>query len=281
MRFTCGGLLIAIAVIGCDAPRMPPPGESAAPAHPSSPVAHDSVLSGRVVWAGTAPQVAPVTALRIRADGSVIPVTRPDPNIPAIGPDGGVNGAVVFLRGVDSAKARAWDMPPVTVEMHDDRPMIRQGDGPLTNVGFVRRGDPITIVSRQPLFHALRARGAAFWTITLPDPDHPRTRRLEETGVIELSSGAYYFWMTGYLWVCEHPYYAATDATGRWTLKGVPPGDYELVAWLPDWRTERQERDPETGRIARYIFKPPMEVTQRVVVGGKEPTLVGDIRINP
>ena len=159
--------------------------------------------------------------------------------------------------------------------------MIRQGGGPSANVGFVRRGDDVTIVSRQPLFHSLRARGTAFWTVTLPDPDRPRIRRLDQPGVVELSSGTNYFWMRAYLWVCDHPYYAATAADGRWEFIGVPTGEYELVAWLPNWQLERQERDPETGQVARYVFRLPLEVTRRVVVRENDAIAVGDVPINP
>jgi hypothetical protein len=198
-----------------------------------------------------------------------------------VDPTRSVNAAVVYLRGIDPASARSWDRPPVTVALHDERPMVRQGDGPPGAIGFVRLGDEIAIVSRQALFHSLRARGAAFWTVTLPDPDRPRTRRMDRTGLVELSSGANYYWMRGYLWVCDHPYYAATDATGHWDLTGVPPGEYELVAWLPDWRTERQERDPETGLVARYVFRPAFEVTRRLTVRAGETISVGDVQINP
>jgi hypothetical protein len=208
-------------------------------------------------------------------------LSRPSPNVPVVGPDGGVDGAVVYLRGVDPANSGPWDRPPVTVEMNDDRPMIRQGDGPPIGLGFVRCGDEITVISRQTMFHSLRARGAAFWTLTLPDADRPRSRRLEQSGVIELSSGANYYWMRGYLWVCDHPYYVATDAEGRWSILGVPAGEYELVAWLPNWRMQRQERDPETGQIVRYIFRPPLEVTRRVVVRDNETVTVGDVQISP
>ena len=43
----------------------------------------------------------------------------------------------------------------------------------------------------------------------------------------------------------------------------------------------RQERDPETGLVARYIFRPPFEVTRRVTVRDSETISVGDVQINP
>jgi hypothetical protein len=38
-------------------------------------------------------------------------------------------------------------------------------------------------------------------------------------------------WMQGWLGVLDHPYFAVTDAEGRFTLRDVPPGDYTLAVW--------------------------------------------------
>ncbi len=37
-------------------------------------------------------------------------------------------------------------------------------------------------------------------------------------------------WMTAYVHVLEHPYYAVTGADGSFVLKGLPPGGYEVTA---------------------------------------------------
>ncbi len=284
MRSSRSAFLFLFAALGCDAPSTPaPPAIPASSGTPHSSVLtpHSASLSGRIVWTGSAPHADPISSFRSQPSGPITTIVRPAPNVPAVDATGGVTAAVVSLRGIDPATAHEWDRPPVTVEMHDERPMVRQADGPPGAVGFVRLGDEITIVSRQSLFHSLRARGAAFWTLTLPDPDRPRIRRMDRTGLVELSSGANYYWMRGYLWVCDHPYYTATDGKGSWALTGVAAGEYDLVAWLPDWRTERQERDPETGLVVRYVFRPPFEVTRRVTVHEGETLTVGDVQINP
>jgi len=38
-------------------------------------------------------------------------------------------------------------------------------------------------------------------------------------------------WMKSYVGVLGHPFYAVTGPDGSFTLKGVPPGKYTLVAW--------------------------------------------------
>src|SRR5262249_40869073 len=147
----------------------------------------------------------------------------------------------------------------VVVEQRLQRFLVRQGqiDG---HIGFVRRGDAVAMVSRDTFFYSLHADGAAFFTLAFPDPEKPLTRRLTEKGLVELTSGAGSFWMRAYLFVDDHPYYARTDGQGRFTLEQVPPGNYELVCWLPSWRVERQERDPETGQVSRVFFRRPVEI---------------------
>ena len=130
-----------------------------------------------------------------------------NPNKPRVDPHTrGVGNAVVFLRGVDPQRARPWDHPPVCVEQADYRIEIRQGQA-HSAYGFVRRGERVEMVSTQEAFHSLHAGGAAFFTLAFPDPNEPCSRHLNEKGVAELTSAAGYFWMRGYLFVDDHPYY--------------------------------------------------------------------------
>ncbi len=39
--------------------------------------------------------------------------------------------------------------------------------------------------------------------------------------------------MLGYIFVGQNPYAAAVDAKGKFTIKDVPPGTYQLEAWNP------------------------------------------------
>jgi hypothetical protein len=46
----------------------------------------------------------------------------------------------------------------------------------------------------------------------------------------------------------------------------VPAGQYDLVAWHPNWNIVRTERNPETARPSRLIFAPPLESSRPVFV---------------
>jgi hypothetical protein len=38
-------------------------------------------------------------------------------------------------------------------------------------------------------------------------------------------------WMNAYMAVMDHPYYAVTDAEGKFEIKSLPPGTYTVEAW--------------------------------------------------
>ena len=254
-------------------------GEPRAPAAPAPPAAVEAgtffdpstagTIEGRVTWIGEPPTIPLLRGWTdVASEG--IPAKKheePNPNAPRIDPvSGGIGNAVVFLRGVDPRRGRPWDLPPVRVQQRDYRLLVQQGDA-ADRDGFVRRGDRIEMVSTGPVFHVLHATGAAYFSLAFPEPDRPRSHSLDRPGVVELASGAGYFWMRAYLFVDDHPYYTPSDALGRFRLPQVPPGRYEVVCWLPDWHEAGHDRDPETSLVVRVKYRPPVEHVQALEVG--------------
>jgi hypothetical protein len=268
-------LLAGFAFSGCDEGRLTSYfGSDDEPAAPASALssafdaATTGTITGRVTWDGAVPRVAPfhapVTPLSELPTGPKL--DWPNPHAPVVDDKtAGVAGAVVYLRGVDPAKARPWDLPPVTVAVRDCRYHVVQGDQDSIT-GFVRRGDAITVVSEQDRLHAVQARGAEFFTLMLPDQNRPRQRTLARPGIIELTSNTGQFWMRAHLFVADDPYLCRTDSGGRFTLPQIPAGHYELACWLPDWHEASHERDGETTFICRMAFRPAVVKVREVAV---------------
>jgi plastocyanin len=70
-------------------------------------------------------------------------------------------------------------------------------------------------------------------------------------------------WMVAYVHVMEHPYYAITGADGTFTLKGLPPGEYEIGAMH---ESSRFEVAPERVKVTvaagetksvEFVYKDP------------------------
>jgi hypothetical protein len=230
--------------------------------------ANAGTIRGHVVWTGAQPTPGSleVWSLIVSDAGTRERRYEPNPNTPLIdAATRGVGNAVVFLRAVDPKRSKPWDHAPVEIVQRGRQFHVLQG-AVDSRFGFVRRCEPITMVSREPVFHSLHASGAAFFTLAFPDPDDPCSRRLTSNGVVELTSAAGHYPMRAYLFVDKHPYYTRTDAQGRFVLEQVPAGRYDVVCWMPDWIEAHYERDPETNIITRLFFRPPVEQIRSVTV---------------
>jgi hypothetical protein len=216
-------------------------------------------ISGQVTWRDRLPIVPPITT---------------NPNRPKINAATRVIGeAVVFLRNIDLAGSHPWDLPPVSVAISEGQITVKQGKYQGRD-GFVRRGDSVSMVSREAAFHIISGRNDGFFSITFPKPNDPVTRTLNNEGRIELSSGAGLSWMRADLFVSDHPYYTHTDMNGQFVFEQVPTGKCELVVWLPNWEAGKPLFEPESAIIARRTYAPPIEKVSSVFVENGQSVLI-------
>ncbi|HEX3149352.1 MAG TPA: hypothetical protein VHR66_14860 [Gemmataceae bacterium] len=208
-----------------------------------------------IAWGGPLPLVKPIDVIRIAVplDGQT---QMPNPNAPRIQNDR-VAGVFVYLARVDLRKSHEWTLPSPTIEVRTKELVINQA-GVSGRVGIARRGQAVDLVSRDAAFQSIRGRGANFFTQMLTTPDQPVRRVLSDAGVVELSSASGYYWLRGYLLVLDHPYAAVTTPDGTIDLEQVPEGDYELTCWMPNWRVERIENDPEWAAPVRLYYEAPV-----------------------
>ena len=267
-------LLSAVVALVCAGCGSEPPAAANSPAQAKPPAAGTSfvaddcgIVTGLVTWHGPLPEVAPVAHGTPRPNGAGVDFQMLAPgNAPHIDHfTRGVGGAVVYLREVNTAQAKAWNLPPVEVEFRDRQIVVKQG-ARAGRTGFVRRGDAVTFVSRESHFNSLRGRGAAFFALPFPDPDAPLVRTFDTCGRVALTSAAGFYWQAADLFVCDHPYYAVTDDTGRFQFAHVPAGRYDLVVWHPNWLVARTDRNPESTLPYRWHYAPPLETSRAVFV---------------
>lgn len=211
-------------------------------------------ISGRVVWEGQLPKVPPFRAMASPLVENKDRKLRDwaNPMAPRIDSAGmGLAGVLVRLAGVAGKPA---SMGPIRVEALDGQIVLMQG-GEARQAGVARVGDSVEFVSRQARHQVVRARGAAFWAVPMPERDKPTRRVCEKAGWVELSSAAGQYWARAHLLVTDDAFVTWTDAQGRFRFEGVPAGKATVLARVPDWRLERFDRDPETTEPARADYR--------------------------
>jgi plastocyanin len=64
-------------------------------------------------------------------------------------------------------------------------------------------------------------------------------------------------WMNAYAGVVSHPFFAVTDASGRFEIKGLPPGNYTIEAWHEKLGTQTQQVTvaEKDSKEANFAFK--------------------------
>jgi len=180
-------------------------------------VTDGGTIEGKVVFNGAVPtkKISPTK------DVEVCGGMREEPLI-EVGPDKGVQNAVVYL--VEVTKGKAWPAPGKPPELDNVKCRFEPA------VQVIPAG-PLDVVHTDPVLHNTHGyygQRTAF-NLALPNQGQRIPTELKRAGIVRVDCDAH-GWMEGWIYVVDNPYYAVTGADGKFTIADVPPGDYKLVA---------------------------------------------------
>lgn len=94
-------------------------------------------------------------------------------------------------------------------------------------------GSELSVKNSDAVLHNTHARlpRADVFNYALPRQGQVIESVIDRPGLMKVGCDAGHTWMSAYIAVFEHPYFAVTDAEGRYELPQVPPGEYSLVFW--------------------------------------------------
>lgn len=166
-----------------------------------------------------------------------------------VGDDGGLSNVIVFLEKIERGKS--WP-----VEKAYTVNQTRCSFDPFLQV--VPKGAQVRFVNNDPVLHNLhlfevigRARRTLF-NVAQPNQGQADVKIIDTTrgNVVELTCDAHN-WMSGWLYVIEHPYFAVVGTDGNFSIEDVPEGAYKLIAWHPVLGSRAQEISvPATAKIS-------------------------------
>jgi hypothetical protein len=155
-----------------------------------------------------------------------------------VSPKGGVKNVVVYLRPNDTDPKSAFPKDKIFPDDAKRKPAEVVIDQPccmfVPRITAARVGDTLVVKNSAPVAHNF------FWTssengeynVTIPKMDAwkmPEALKKENPPIQYKCT--IHGWMTGYVRIFDHPYYAVTDADGKFEIKNAPAGKYRIVYW--------------------------------------------------
>ncbi len=133
-----------------------------------------------------------------------------------------IKNAVVYLSDIKEGKAAPKEKALVDNVMCAFVPHV--------SVGY--KGNEVDIKNSDPVFHNVHSyiKGKTTYNLGLPDQGSMVTKKMKRDGIMEVKCDSHP-WMLGYVFISQHPYAAATNESGDFTISDIPAGSYEVKAW--------------------------------------------------
>lgn len=168
----------------------------------------------------------------VETDGEVRPTARRVfPAVPAVNVSGtvsggggaGPGGAVIWLKRLGGETPR-----PAPAR---GKVITQRGKTFIPHVLAVPVGTKVSFRNEDPIFHNIfsLAKPNDFDT-GLYKQGTSYTQTFRKAGPVQLLCNIHSS-MLGFVYVVDSPYYAQADGAGAFTIKGVPPGDYQIHVW--------------------------------------------------
>jgi uncharacterized membrane protein/plastocyanin len=226
------GLLLTALHSSLTSAPAPAGGDSTAPLTATEPsskggpavVANESVVGvvkGTVLLEGTPPPNKTLNVGTCTSD-----VKGPVTSDAVLVADGKLKNAVVWIKsGLESYKSPEPPAEPVVMD--------QKGCMYHPHVVGARVGQKVIFLNSDPVLHNVRSvtEANASFNEMMPTKDMRLEKVFEKTEVPVRAKCDVHPWMSAFVGVVPHPFFAVTAADGQFALVNVPEGIYEIEAW--------------------------------------------------
>jgi nitrous oxide reductase accessory protein NosL len=231
VKFVAAVIVLTLSAACSNTPTEAPPAATAPVADPAT----VATVTGQVVLEGTAPTMQ---VIRLDGDPKCVALAageeRRTENV-IVGPDNTLQNAFVYVK--DGLPPGLYPVPSAPVVL--DQQKCRY----VPHVVGVQVGQSLAIRNSDPLLHNVRSDGLVNQPFDVGTPlqgiEIKRTFATREV-MVPFKCNVH-AWMTAYVGVLEHPFFAVTDASGRFSIPSLPPGTYTLEVWHETFGTQTQQ----------------------------------------
>ena len=182
-------------------------------------VTDGGTIQGQVQLSGVAPTPEKV---QISKDEDTCGKTEKTEEKLLVGTDHGVQNVVVSIENIGRGKRR-----------RREGALLDQKDCRYDpHVVLVPVEASLTIKNSDGILHNLHSHSEENPAFNKPQPKFKKTLKetFSKAEIIKITCDAH-TWMSGWIVVHEHPYYAVTDEHGKFSLSDIPSGEYTLQIW--------------------------------------------------
>jgi hypothetical protein len=215
--------------------------EAAAPAAPKytvTSVSGGGSLTGTMKVKGVAPKAGTIPTTK---DQSVCHAFVPDESVVA-GKDGGLANVIVYFVGITSGKDPKT-LPPAVLQNKECRYH--------PHVQAMMVGNDLTVTNDDPILHNSHGYAVGDQTVfnrALPTQGMKQPVKIKKSGLMHIKCDAGHTWMNGFIMAVESPYYAVSDADGKFTIADIPPGSYTVKIWHEKFGEQEQKVTITAGK---------------------------------
>ncbi|MGH9766106.1 MAG: carboxypeptidase regulatory-like domain-containing protein, partial [Blastocatellia bacterium] len=219
--------------------------ETAAPAAPAwKPAGNEGNITGVINFTGTVP--AP-SKLDMSNDSKCAGENFLDD---VVVNNGKMQNVFVYVK---SGLPQATFETPAT-----DVTLDQKGCKYVPRVLGIQTGQPLKIVNSDPTNHNIHPipRINREFNESQLAGQKPLMKKFSKPEVMIPVKCNQHSWMMAHIAVLAHPFFAVSDSSGAFTIKGLPPGEYEIEAWHERYgaKTAKIKVDEKTDAKVDFTF---------------------------
>jgi len=192
-------------------------------------------LAGKAVFKGTAPKAV---AIKMNADpvcakaNTGKTINKEDV---VLGAGGSLENVVVYVKEGLKGAAPAAAATPVTLD--------QVGCMYRPHIAVLRTNQPLKIVNSDPTMHNVHSfpKANPGFNVGMATKGQTVEKKFAKPEQMIRVKCDVHGWMSSYIGVFDHPYFAVTDASGAFSIKDLPAGEYTVEAWHEKLGTKSQK----------------------------------------